>query len=116
MPLGVVSPSLPGLRPEGTATVMGSTPEERLKPLEELRADSGSLNAGPVNFGRSLFRNTPELMELYAKRLKEFKVMLETSKADRGVLTIEKELVNQKGEVVQTGTTSVLLAKREKED
>jgi acyl dehydratase len=44
------------------------------------------------------------------QRVKE---MRETSKEDRGVLTFEKELVNQRGEVVQTGTTTVLLAKRE---
>ena len=44
------------------------------------------------------------------QRVKE---MREASKNDRGVLTFEKELVNQRGEVVQTGTTTVLLAKRE---
>jgi len=44
------------------------------------------------------------------QRVKE---MRETSKENRGVLTFEKELVNQRGEVVQTGTTTVLLAKRE---
>jgi acyl dehydratase len=38
--------------------------------------------------------------------------MREGAKADRGVLTFEKELVNQKGEVVQTGTTTVLLKKK----
>jgi acyl dehydratase len=43
------------------------------------------------------------------QRVKE---MRESSKKDRGILTFEKELVNQKGEVVQTGTTTVLLAKR----
>jgi acyl dehydratase len=43
------------------------------------------------------------------QRVKE---MREGAKPDRGVLTFEKELVNQKGEVVQTGTTTVLLKKR----
>ena len=38
--------------------------------------------------------------------------MREGTKTDRGVLTFEKELVNQRGEVVQTGTTTVLLKKR----
>ncbi|NQU13271.1 MAG: MaoC family dehydratase N-terminal domain-containing protein [Desulfobacteraceae bacterium] len=45
------------------------------------------------------------------QRVKE---MRETSKNDRGLLTFEKELVNQRGEVVQTGTTTVLLAKKQK--
>ncbi|MFH1240813.1 MAG: MaoC family dehydratase N-terminal domain-containing protein [Pseudomonadota bacterium] len=44
--------------------------------------------------------------------VQKVKEMRETSKGDRGVLTFEKELVNQAGELVQTGTTTVLLAKR----
>jgi acyl dehydratase len=36
------------------------------------------------------------------------------SSGDRGVLTFEKKVVNQKNEVVQTGTTTILLAKRAK--
>lgn len=43
------------------------------------------------------------------QRVKE---MHEGTKPDRGVLTFDKELVNQKGEIVQTGTTTVLLKKR----
>ena len=61
----------------GGATTLGLTPEQRLKPVEELRPDSASLNAGSMNFGRSLFPNIPEVMELYAKRMKELKVMPE---------------------------------------
>jgi acyl dehydratase len=44
------------------------------------------------------------------QRVKE---MRETSKKDRGILTFEKELVNQRDELVQTGTTTVLLARRD---
>ncbi len=40
------------------------------------------------------------------------KEMRETSSGDRGILTFEKEIINQRGEVVQTGTTTILLAKR----
>jgi len=40
------------------------------------------------------------------------KEMRETSNSDRGILTFEKEIINQRGEVVQTGTTTILLAKR----
>ena len=34
------------------------------------------------------------------------------STGDRGVLTFEKEVFNQKNEIVQTGTTTILLASR----
>ena len=36
----------------------------------------------------------------------------ETSQGDRGILTFDKKIINQKGEVVQTGKTTILLAKR----
>ena len=38
--------------------------------------------------------------------------MREDKEKDRGILTFEKEVINQRGEVVQTGTTTVLVAKR----
>ena len=47
------------------------------------------------------------------QRVKE---MRESSKEDRGILTFEKELVNQRDEIVQTGTTTVLLAKKGAEE
>jgi acyl dehydratase len=40
------------------------------------------------------------------------KEMRDTSKEDRGILTFEKEIINQHQEVVQTGTTTILLVKR----
>ena len=38
----------------------------------------------------------------------------ESSTGNRGILTLEKEVKNQKQEVVQTGTTTILVAKRER--
>ena len=38
--------------------------------------------------------------------------MRDSSSADRGILKFEKEVINQKGQVVQTGTTTILLAKK----
>ena len=40
------------------------------------------------------------------------KEMRDSSKEDRGILTFEKEIINQRNEVVQTGTTTILLTKR----
>ena len=42
----------------------------------------------------------------------QVKEMRESSTGDRGVLKFEKKVLNQRGEVVQTGTTTILLAKR----
>ncbi len=61
----------------GGATTLGLKAEDRLRPVEELQPDSASLNAGSMNFGRKLFPNTPDMMEAYAKRMKELGVMPE---------------------------------------
>jgi acyl dehydratase len=36
----------------------------------------------------------------------------ETSKADRGIVTLERQVLNQKGEVVQEGETDLMVARR----
>ena len=40
------------------------------------------------------------------------KNLRESATGDRGILTFEKEVKNQENKVVQTGTTTILLAKR----
>jgi len=40
------------------------------------------------------------------------KKLREGTTGDRGILTFEKEVINQRNEVVQTGTTTILLAKK----
>ena len=44
------------------------------------------------------------------------KDLRESATGDRGILTFEKEVKNQRDEVVQTGTTTILLARRRSED
>ena len=44
------------------------------------------------------------------------KDLRESSTGGRGILTFEKEVINQKKEVVQTGTTTILLARRAKKE
>jgi len=61
----------------GGAATLGLGYEERFRPVEELRPESASLNAGSMNFGRKLFPNPPEVMERYAKRMVELGVMPE---------------------------------------
>lgn len=61
----------------GGAATLGLGYDERLRPVEELRPDSASLNAGSMNFGRKLFPNPPDVMERYAKRMAELGVMPE---------------------------------------
>lgn len=70
----------------GGAVTMNLSPEERLRPVEELLPDSASLNAGSMNFGRKLFANTPDVIELYAKRMGELGVMPEFEAYDLSMI------------------------------
>ena len=81
----------------GGATTLGLTPEERLRPVEELRPDSASLNAGSMNFGRKLFPNTPDIMELYCRRMKELKVMPEFEVYDLSMIQNVDHWIHQAG-------------------
>jgi 3-keto-5-aminohexanoate cleavage enzyme len=81
-----VSPIITQITTGGGATTLGLNPEERLRPVEELRPDSASLNAGSMNFGRKLFSNTPDVMELYARRMREMGVMPEFEAYDLSMI------------------------------
>lgn len=70
----------------GGATTLGLGPEDRLKAVEELKPDSASLNAGSMNFGRKIFPNPPEVMEMFAKKMKELNVKPEFEIYDLGMI------------------------------
>ena len=40
----------------------------------DLKPEMASLNCGSMNFGKAIFQNPPELMETFAKKMKEFGV------------------------------------------
>ncbi len=81
----------------GGATTLGLGPEARLKAVEELKPDSASLNAGSMNFGRKLFPNPPEVIEMFAKRMKELKVKPEFEVYDVGMVNNAIQLVIKPG-------------------
>lgn len=81
----------------GGATTLGLSPEDRLRPVEELRPDSASLNAGSMNFGRALFANTPDIMESYARRMKTLKVMPEFEAYDLSMIQNVDYWIRQAG-------------------
>jgi len=81
----------------GGATTLGLGPEARLKAVEELLPDSASLNAGSMNFGRKIFPNPPELMELFARRMKELGVKPEFEIYDVGMVNNAMQWVVKPG-------------------
>ncbi|MBU1276687.1 MAG: 3-keto-5-aminohexanoate cleavage protein [Proteobacteria bacterium] len=81
----------------GGATTLGLSVEDRLRPVLELLPDSASLNAGSMNFGRVLFPNTPDTIELYARRMKEAGVMPEFEAYDLSMINNVEYWVRRQG-------------------
>jgi 3-keto-5-aminohexanoate cleavage enzyme len=77
----------------------GLSPEQRLKPVEELVPDSASLNAGSFNVGlaKGVFYSPSNVIEHYARRYKELKVMPEFEVYDVGMLNNIDVLVTKPG-------------------
>lgn len=77
----------------------GLTPEERLKPVEDLVPDSASLNAGSYNVGlaKGVFYAPANVIEHYARRYKELKVMPEFEVYDTGMLNNIDVLITKPG-------------------
>lgn len=77
---------------------VGLTPEQRLKPVEELLPISASLNAGSYNVGpKGVFFSPGNIIEQYARRMKELKVMPEFEVYDTGMLNNIDVFVTQPG-------------------
>ena len=81
----------------GGATTMGLSVEDRLRPVAELLPDSASLNAGSMNFGRNLFPNLPETIELYAQKMRALKVMPEFEAYDLSMIQNIEYWVRRQG-------------------
>ena len=83
----------------GGAVTMGLGPEERLAAVKLYHPESASLNAGSMNFGRKLFPNTPEIMEAFADRFREWGVLPEFEVYDVGMIQNAKHWLIGPGKV-----------------
>jgi 3-keto-5-aminohexanoate cleavage enzyme len=57
----------------GGGATLGVGPMGRIVSLD-LKPELASLNCGSMNFGKAIFQNPPDLMEIFAKKMKEFGV------------------------------------------
>jgi 3-keto-5-aminohexanoate cleavage enzyme len=57
----------------GGGATLGVGPMGRIVSLD-LKPEMASLNCGSMNFGKAIFQNPPDLMEIFAKKMKEFGV------------------------------------------
>lgn len=77
-----------------TGGAVGMTAEERVQPVT-LKPEMATLSAGTVNFGRGVFMNSPEMMEHFAKTMKENGVPIEIEAFDVGHIANALALVKQ---------------------
>ncbi len=81
----------------GGAVTMGLTPEQRIEAVRVLKPEMASLNAGSMNFGRKLFPNPPDMIELYAQKMNEWGVVPEYEVYDVGMVDNVKRLILDTG-------------------
>jgi 3-keto-5-aminohexanoate cleavage enzyme len=77
-----------------TGGAVGMTAEERVQPVT-LKPEMATLSAGTVNFGRGVFMNDPEMMEHFARTMKENGVVPEIEAFDVGHIANALALVKQ---------------------
>jgi 3-keto-5-aminohexanoate cleavage enzyme len=81
----------------GGATTLGLSPEERLRAVLDHKPEMASLNAGSVNFGRKVFSNPAEVIELFAREMDRAGVMPEFEIYELGMIENVKKLVLEPG-------------------
>ena len=81
----------------GGAVTLGLTPEERLAAVKQLKPDMASLNSGSINFGRKVFSNPPEVIEMYARLFGEWGVAPEFEIYDVSMINNVIELLVKPG-------------------
>lgn len=77
-----------------TGGAVGMTAEERMQPLN-LKPEMATLSTGSVNFGNDVFLNTPEYIEIFAKRMQEFGVKPEIEIFEVGMINNALRLVKK---------------------
>lgn len=81
----------------GGAVTLNLSPDERIKPILELRPEMASLNAGSMNFGRKVFSNPPDVIETFAGEMTAAGVMPEFEVYDAGMIANVERLVLDPG-------------------
>ena len=89
---GRFAPSEENPRTGGPGTTL-MKPLDRLVHIEELRPDIATLDCGTMNFGETVFMNTPEHLRIMAKRIRELGVKPEIECFEMGHIMLAKDLI-----------------------
>ena len=78
----------------GGGATTGATPEQRLCSIE-LKPELASLNVSSMNFGTKMFPNPPDMVEYFARRMKQHGVKPEIEAYDLGHLDVIVDLIKR---------------------
>jgi 3-keto-5-aminohexanoate cleavage enzyme len=77
----------------GGGATLGVGPMGRIVSLD-LKPEMASLNCGSMNFGKAIFQNPPDLIETFAKKMKEFGVKPELEAYEIGHIANVKQFLD----------------------
>ena len=78
----------------GGRATMGATPEERMCSLD-IQPELASLNVNSMNFGQRIFPNPPDVVELFARTMREKGIKPEVECYDIGHVDVLHDLVKR---------------------
>jgi len=94
------------------AAVLNLSAEERIRPIEELKPELASLNAGSLNMNQSVFINSAETIEQYARKMTELRVKPEFEVYDFSMISNVEELIRKPGIVPEPHVYGLVLGVR----
>lgn len=94
------------------AAILNLSPEERIRSIEVLRPELASLNAGSMNMNRSVFINSAETIEQYARKMTELQVRPEFEVYDLGMISNVEDLIRGAGIVPEPHAYGLVLGVR----
>lgn len=94
------------------AAILNLAPEERIRSIEALRPELASLNAGSMNMNRSVFVNSAETIEQYARKMVELQIKPEFEVYDLSMISNVEELIRNPGIVPDPHAYGLVLGVR----
>lgn len=79
------------------AAKLALAPEQRIEHVKMLRPELASLNVGSLNMHRSVFINSPETIEEFARTMAELRVKPEFEVYDSGMINNVEQLIRKPG-------------------
>lgn len=94
------------------AAILNLSREDRIRSIEALRPELASLNAGSLNMNRSVFINSAETIEQYARKMVALQIKPEFEVYDLGMISNVEDLIRGPGIVPEPHAYGLVLGVR----